>query len=301
VKLKVFFLYVFLICPLLKEVSAQEFNMRVTVQAAPTFQGDQTVLRQLEQDLTRYINDRKWTQDEFLPEERINGSFTLLIENRPNPDLFEGSIQVLSLRPVFNSMYETASLSFNDRDGNFKYVGQQALDFSENAYTSNLTSMVNFYVFMILGFDYDTFSPNGGDPWFRRAQNVANVAAPEREKGWGFSDGTRTRYWLLENMQNNTLKEIRKIMYDYHRKGLDKMAEDLEEGRKEILEALKLLQKLNKQNPQAYIIRVFCDTKKLEITDIFKSAGDAQKAQMLTIMSEIDPSNLNTYNRVMGK
>jgi len=279
-------------------VFSQELNMRVTVQAGPAFQGDQTVLRQLEQDLTRYINDRKWTEDEFLPEEKINGSITLMIESRPSPDQFEGSLQILSLRPVYNSMYETTALTFNDRDFSFKYLGQQALEFSENTHTSNLTSVINFYVFMMLGFDYDSFKLNGGDAWFRRAQNVANVAAPSQEKGWNFSDGNRTRYWLLENMQNNTMKEIRSIIYEYHRKGLDAMAEDQEAGRKIILEQLKALQKFHKQNPQAFIIRVFCDTKKLELVDIFKNAPDGEKAQMLTIMSEIDPSNLGFYNRV---
>lgn len=293
-------IFVFLLLGFLfhQQVSGQELNMRVTVQAGPAFQGDQTALRQLEQDLTRYINDRKWTEDEFMPEEKINGSVTLMIESRPSPDQFEGSLQILSLRPVYNSMYETSVLNFNDRDFSFKYLGQQALEFSENTHTSNLTSVINFYVFMMLGFDYDSFKLNGGDAWFRRAQNVANVAAPSREKGWNFTDGNRTRYWLLENMQNNTMKDIRKIIYEYHRKGLDVMAEDQEAGRKHILDQLKELQKFHKQNPQAYISRVFCDTKKLELVDIFKNAPDGEKAQMLTIMAEVDPSNLGFYNRV---
>lgn len=286
---------------ILSYTQAQELNLRVSVQAAPGFPGDQAPLRQLEQDLTRYINDRKWTTDEFLPEEKINGTFTFIVEKRPNPDMFEGSVQVQCFRPVFNSTYETIILNFTDRDGNFKYITQQGLDYSENSYISNLTSLVNFYMFMILGFDYDSFGKAGGDPMFQKAQNILNIAAAEREKGWNYADGTRTRYWLLENMQNNTLKDIRLVIYDYHRKGLDLMAEDLEAGRKGILTALENLQKFHRNNPQAYILRVFCDTKKMELVDIFKKAPDDQKRQMLNIMTVVDPSNLNFYNRVNEK
>lgn len=286
---------------LMPESWCQELNIRVAVQAAPGFPGDQAPLRQLEQDLTRYINDRRWTNDDFLPEEKITGTLTFIVEKRPTPDQFEGSLQVQCFRPVFNSTYESMVLNFTDRDGNFKYITQQALDYSENSYISNLTSLVNFYMFMILGFDYDTFGAAGGDPHFRKAQNILNIAGAEREKGWNYADGNRTRYWLLENMQNNTFKEIRTVIYDYHRKGLDKMAEDLEAGRKGILNALETLQKLHRQNPQAYIIRVFCDTKKTELVEIFKKGPDDQKKQMLTIMSVVDPSNLNFYNRVNEK
>lgn len=286
---------------LLPSLNAQELNIRVTVQAAPGFPGDQTPLRQLEQDLTRYINDRKWTTDEFLPEEKINGTFTLVVEKRPTPDQFEGYLQVQGFRPVFNSTYETVVLNFTDRDANFKYITQQALDYSENSYISNLTSLVNFYMFMIIGFDYDSFGSKAGDPYFAKAQNILNIAAAEREKGWNYADGNRTRYWLLENMQNNTMKDIRTIIYDYHRKGLDKMGEDMEEGRKNILATLENLKKFYSANPQAYILRVFCDTKKMELVDIFKKAPDNQKQQMLNIMSTVDASNLNFYNRVNEK
>lgn len=293
-------LFCLFFCSLIS-LQAQEFNIRVNVQAAPGFPGDQTVLKQLEQDLTRYINDRKWTDDEFLPEEKINGNFTFIVERRPTPDQFEGSLQVQCFRPVYNSTYESLVLNFSDKDANFKYIGQQALDYSENSYTSNLTSLVNFYVMMSLGFDYDSFGMAGGDAWFRKAQNILNIAGPEGNKGWNYADGMRTRYWLLENMQNNTLKDIRTIIYQYHRKGLDKMGDDIEEGRKEVLAALELLQKFHKQNPQAYIIRVFCDTKKLELVDIFKNAADDQKRQMINIMTQVDPSNLGSYNRVMER
>ncbi len=294
-------LLLFAILSLHSLVLAQELNIRVAVQAAPGFPGDQSALKQLEQDLTRYINDRKWTNDDFLPEEKINGTLTFIVEKRPTPDQFEGSVQVQCFRPVFNSTYETIVLNFTDRDGNFKYITQQALDYSENSYISNLTSLVNFYMFMVLGFDYDSFGQAGGDPMFQKAQNILNIAAAEREKGWNYADGNRTRYWLLENMQNNTLKEIRTVIFEYHRKGLDKMAEDLDAGRKGILTSLETLQKFHRNNPQAYILRVFCDTKKTELVDIFKKAPDDQKRQMLNIMTVVDPSNLNFYNRVNEK
>ena len=282
-------------------LTAQELDIRVSVQAAPGLSGDQSVLKQLEQDLTQYINNRRWTEDAFKAEERIHGTLTFIITNRPALDEFTGTLQVQSFRPVYNSSYESLLLTFNDQDLAFKYLPQQALEYSENAYTSNLTSLVNFYMLMILGFDYDSYAPSGGSPFFIRAQNIQNAAAGAQQKGWNFSDGTRTRYWLLENMINNTLKDIRKVNYDFHRKGLDQMSEKLEDGRKAVLESLIVLQKFYKQNPQAYIIRIFCDTKKIEIADIFKSASDDQKRQMLNIMSEVDPSNLGIYNRVFNK
>ena len=293
-----FFLLSVLLC---LSVHAQEFVCRVQL-LTPTIQGvDRNIINQLQQDILQYMNNRKWSNDKFEVNERIKCSMTITITGLPSPDRFEGTMQVQVIRPVYNSSYETLLLNFQDRDFKINYVPFQALEYSENSYVNNLTSILNFYASVILGMDYDSFSKGSGIPFFQRAQNILNLAANAGEPGWKAFDNTRNRYWLVENLLNNSYGLIHDIYYRYHREGLDKMESDINSARGKILECVLDLQKLFVQNPNIYIVQVFIDSKSDELTRIFKKAQPNEKQQFIRVMEQVDPSNLNNYKSILNE
>lgn len=277
---------------------AQELQCQVTV-TAPQVGSDQQVFQQLQEAISQYINLRKWTDLKFDPYERIKCRMQIIISERPQVDYFKGTVQVQVIRPVYNSTYETVILNVQDKDFNVKFVPFQPLEFSENTYIDNLTSILNFYAYMIIGFDFDSFELGSGKVYFEKANNYVNLSQNAGEPGWRVQDGIRSRYWLVNNMLDNSFREMHNIYYAYHRSGLDQMEKDVERGRAIILQSLKDLQRLNVKFPGKYIVRVFMDAKGGEITQIFKKALVTEKRQLITIMESLDPSNLDDYQEIM--
>ena len=279
---------------------AQEIFCQVSV-SAPTLQSDKQVLQELQKAINEYLNFRTWTGHSFTREERIKARMNIIISERPSVDQFRGTLQLQIIRPVYNASYETKVIDLKDKDFNLKYVPFQTLEFSDNSYIDNLTSMLNYYAYMIIGFDYDTFALNGGSEHFGKAANVVSLAANSPESGWkSFDGGNKSRYWLSQNVNNVSFRKVRNAMYTYHRMGLDMMEKDIDKARVNILGALKEVQKVNIQNPGSYIIRVFLETKKEEITNIFMNALPHEKNQLVAIMENLDPAGLNDYRRVMS-
>ena len=222
------------------------------------------------------------------------------ITNRVSTDEFEATIQIQSRRPVYSTSYYSPLLNYRDNNFTFRYVEFQTLEFNESQFLSNLTSVFAYYAYIVLGFDYDTYSPMGGTPYFLKAQSIVNNAQSVPDKGWKAFEGTQNRYWLAEEMLSPQFTPLRECMYDYHRKGFDVMSEKLAPARTEILDALKKLRKVNQDKPLSFSLAVFFLAKADEIINIFSQANPDEKAQIINLLAEIDPANSNKYERIMS-
>src|ERR1700712_754899 len=240
----------------------QELQSKVTVVASKVPNSvDKKVFQTLQTQLTNFINNRKWTSDAFQPQERIECSFLLNIESVVETNVYKASLTVQAARPVYNSSYSTALINFQDADVTFRYVEYQPIEFNENrvqgsdALASNLTAVLAYYINIILGLDYDSFGPKGGDVYFQKAQNIVNNAPENRNiSGWKAFDGSRNRYWLAENFLNTKFNVIHDVIYNYYRHGLDLMYENEVDARNKILNSLVQLQTVNQESPNSMIV-----------------------------------------------
>ena len=280
--------------------SAQEMNCQVQVLTNQIQTSDRKVFETLQQSLFEFVNNRRWSSDQYLQHERIECSMLINITERISTDEFKATIQIQSRRPVFSTSYNSPLLNYIDKEFTFRYVEFQPLDYNETQFLTNLTSVVSYYVYIFLGFDYDSFSPDGGTPYFQKAQNIVNQAQNAVETGWKAFEGTQNRYWLTEEITNPQFKPLRECMYQYHRKGLDAMSEKVAPARAQILEALKKLRKVNQDKPGSFALQVFFLAKSDEIINIFSQANPDEKNQVITLLAEIDPANYNKYEMIMA-
>jgi hypothetical protein len=284
---------------------AQEFQSKVTVVASrvPT-SVDKKLFQTLQTQLTNFINNRKWTSDAFQPAEKIECSFLLNIDKVVETNVYRASLTIQAARPVYNSSYATALINFQDADVTFRYVEYQPVEFNENrvqgsdALASNLTATIAYYVYTILGLDYDSFGAKGGDMFFQKAQNIVNNAPEGRDiSGWKAFDGLRNRYWLMENLLNTRYNVVHDVMYTYYRQGLDKMYENEATARQQILGSLILLQGLNQENPNTMIVQFFMQGKSPELIKIFKKASPPDKARAVELLQKLDVTNASKYKQ----
>lgn len=286
---------------LLSLLGAQELLPVVNIQA-PGIQGiDRTLLQQLQRDITQYLSTNRFSEDVFAPNERIKCLINIVITGLPSPTRFEGTMQVQAIRPVYMSTYETLTFNFNDPEFRIEYSATQTLQFSENTYLDNLTALLNFYAYMILGADYDSFGPEAGMPFFQKAQQMLNLAAANSaEPGWQPGGNfLRSRYWLLENLLNSSYKVYHTLIYRYHRDGLDKMYKDPTAAREVLLEVLQGMVKFSQENPNSTLIRLFVDAKSTELMQIFRKSTPEQKQRFVAAMRLLDPNNLSVYENLL--
>lgn len=277
---------------------SQEFNVTVQV-TSPQVEGtEKKIFETLQQELYDFVNNRKWTNYIYKPEERIEGTILITIDNRSGED-FKGKMNVALRRPVFKSSYNSALLNYIDKDIEFKYVEFQAMEYSDNVFSSNLTSTVAYYLYVFLGLDGDSFARFGGAPYYEKAQNIVNMGQNEREKGWKAFESQKNRYWLIENLSNPTYAAVREAMYKYHRLGLDVMSDDVEAGRVAINESLELLRKANRERPGLFILQLFLEAKRDEIVNIYSGASPMDKTKAVNILKEIDPANSSKYDKIL--
>ncbi|WP_439506951.1 DUF4835 family protein [Sediminibacterium sp.] len=301
---KQFCLFLFICFALLsKQLVAQELKAKVTVMAARVATTvDRKIFTTLQTQLNNFMNNRKWTADVFRDNEKIECSFIVNIESAVEPNVYKASLTVQAARPVFNASYQAALVNFIDPELLFKYVEFQPIEFNENrvqgvdAGVANLTAVLAYYAYMIIGLDYDSFSPKTGEPYFRKAQNIVNNA-PEGQRiaGWRMFDGLRNRYWLNENVINTKFNIIHDVIYTYYRAGLDKLFENESEARGNILQALIQLNAFNKENPNTMILQFFMQGKSNELIGIFKKASAEEKIKVVEILSLLDIPNSNKY------
>ena len=269
-------------------INAQELDAQVIVNSDLVNQTNQQIFKTLEQSLNEFINTQVWTNQELLNQEKITCSFVLNLSNYNN-DQFEATLQVQSQRPVFDSNYDTPIMNFLDRDIIFSYQEFQPLFFNKSSFESNLVSLLSFYAYVIIGLDADTFVENGGSSYYEEALQVLNLAQVTSRKGWKPSDGTRNRFWLIDNLRANTFREYRETLYAYHRSGLDQMTSAPLEGKEAIMKAIIQLEALFLRRPNAFLLQVFFDAKVEEIVNIFKEGPKVDFKKTEIILKKIAP------------
>lgn len=277
---------------------AQELRCNVTVSAQRIQGANQNLFQTMQSDIYEFMNNRKWTDHIYSYDEKLRCNIMILLEEQLSADEFRGTIQVQLIRPVFDSSYETTLLNIKDNDFRCRYVEFQPLEFNETSNRENLTNILAYYAYVILGYSYDSFSLEGGTPYFEKAQAIVNNSQNLPVKGWKSFESERNRYWLLENIMNKSYSDFRRCIYNYHRNGLDLMSQRVEEGRANIAESLRDLQKVFRKRPSTYILQMFFDAKSDELVNVFSKSYPDERSRVLAILNEIDPSNGSKYSKI---
>ena len=286
---------------------AQELRARVSVLSNRVANNvDKKTFQTLQTALNNFVNNRKWSTDNFAQQEKIECSFLLNLESTDEANVYKASLTIQSARPVFNSTYLSPIINFQDNDVIFKYAEFQQLEFNDtrvsgtDALVSNLTAILAYYINIVLGIDYDSFSPRGGDAYFQKAQNIVNNA-PEGKNisGWKAFDGTRNRYWLVENLLNSRYTIIHDAIYGYYRLGMDKLYDEEANSRIQLLNVLSLLNNFNTENSNTMILQFFFQGKTEELIKIFSKASPPDKSRALDLLQRLDVTSAAKYKEAL--
>jgi hypothetical protein len=274
---------------------AQELNARVQILAPTVPNINKRNLEILQNIIREFLNNNKWTNETYTPIERIECNFVITITAWDGGSGYKAEAQIQSSRSVYNTAYNSTLLNISDKDYDFNFNEGQSLDFSDQNFISNLSSLLSFYAYTIIGLDKDSFNRLGGTYFYNKAQNILNVAQVSGNKGWKAFDGLKNRYWLNENLQNKGFEELRQFIYDYHLNGLDLMQEDPIAGAKRIITLLAGLKKMDKQKLGSIFPNMYLATKADELVNILSATNPQDKIQAYNLLSEIDPANINKY------
>ncbi len=285
---------------------AQELNCQVSIVTDAKLEistVEQEVLDQLEQTIFELMNNTQWTKDVFDVEERINCNLQLQIREIPTLGTFRGFLQVQSSRPAFNSNYNTTIFNFQDDDITFAYSrdNNQNLIYRPNQFTDNLSSILAFYAYFIIGMDYDSFSLKGGTPWFTKAQQVVSDAQTSGAEGWRSNEqGKRNRFWLVDNILHELFSPLRVCNYEYHRKGIDMLHEDRNGARQSVFAAMNKLVKVVATRPNSINLLNFVQAKSNELKSMFEDAEVKEKNDIVGLLKRIDPANSSRYQEILN-
>lgn len=274
---------------------AQELNARVQVLSPQIQNTNKRVLDVLETSIRDFLNSRKWSADNYQPQERIDCNFVINITEWDGGSTFRADAQIQSSRPVYGTTYTSTIFNYSDKEFGFNYTEGQPLDYSDQNYINNLTSLLAFYANIIVGLDSDSFAKFGGNPSFTRAQTIINNSQNAPFPGWKAFESLRNRYWLAENLTNKAYNPIREVLYNYHRLGLDIMFDNQSKGRKAILNVLPTLQKIDKQKQGAVLTQVFFSAKADEFINLLSNSDPREKMNAYNILSVLDPANVTKY------
>ncbi|MCB8964557.1 MAG: DUF4835 family protein [Bacteroidales bacterium] len=281
---------------------AQELRCNVQVNSQKIQGTNRTVFQNLQTTIYEFMNNTSWTNHVYGFDERIECNIMLNITEQLGSDEYKGTLQVQSRRPVFGSSYNTTMLNFLDNNLHFRYMEFDKIEFSESTHLSNLSAILAFYAYVIIGLDYDSFASMGGSDYYLKAEKVVTNAQMAPEKGWKAYEGNRkNRYWMVENLLNSKYRPLREAYYRYHRQGLDRMSEKSTEGRAEIADCLTLLQKVYREKPDAYMfgLQLFFDAKNDELVNVFSESFSAEKARVVNILTEVDNPNAAKYKKIL--
>ena len=280
-------------------VQAQELQCDVRVSSNKVQGSDKTIYQNLQTSLYEFINNTKFTEINFRQAEKIECSMLVDVTSREG-NYFTAEINLAPRRPVYKSNYNTPMFNYIDRRFYFEYTDGQTLDFNPNTYISNITSTIGFYVYLFLGLDFDSFSLNGGDPFFAIAETIAHAAPqdPGSENGWS-STGRQNRYAIISDINNPTYQPLRQFIYDYHRQGLDKMAEKPDDARESMLNAIAQLQGIYERNPMCYFLQLLIESKRDEIIQVYSQGDMKIRTEAANIMKTIDPSQSSRYDEML--
>ncbi|SOC80591.1 protein of unknown function [Salinimicrobium sediminis] len=275
----------------------QELNCQVVVSAEKTGQANASVFKTLQNSLTEFVNQTRWTNKDFLPHERINCSMFINITSYDG-NSFAGTIQVQSSRPVYGSTMVSPVFNFNDEQLAFDYTEYQPFSYSPNQFDSNLVSTVSFYVYTILGLDADTFSEQGGTSYFQTANQIVGTAQQSSHPGWKATDGNRSRYQLNADLLSNTYSGYRNALYNYHRNGLDVMHMSPAEGKKAIATAIVNLNRMNSRRPNSLLLRTFFDAKADEVAQIFSGGPSVDIKEVVDALNSMAPNHSEKWGNI---
>ncbi len=282
-------------------MNAQELRCNVQVVTNQIQGTNKQKFTTLQRAIYEFMNSRNWTSHVFNNQERIEVNIMLNLTEEISSDEFRGTIQIQSRRPVYNSSYNTVLFNYLDNNLHFRYIEHETLEFSENQHLSNLTSILAFYAYIIIGLDYDSFSFNGGTEFFQKAETIVSNAQNANERGWKSFESNRNRYWLSSNLRDAKYAPLREFNYRYHRLGLDRMGSRPAEARAEIAESLFLLQKVYREKPDPFmhLMQVVFDAKSDEIINVFSETNPGEASRVATVLREIDPANTPKYQRIL--
>ncbi len=279
---------------------SQELNCSVTIIAPQIANVEASRIENIESSIQEFMNGRRWTEDYYDLDERIECSMQITINEAPSQTTFRGSIQIQSSRPVYNSDYNTPIFTVNDNDFTFTFADNQIVQWSNDQHRDNLSSVLAYYAYIIIGMDYDTFSAEGGTDHYLMAQTIVANAQNAGESGWRASEGQRNRFWLVENILSQTFSPLRNCLYRYHRHGMDKLYSDPTSARNEIIEGLLALKEVHKVRPSSYNIQLFFVAKSDEIINLFTPAPAEEKERIISLLRLLDPGNIQKYDNMMS-
>ena len=281
----------------------QELNCQVTIVADAKLElttVDQDIIAQLKQTITDMMNNTQWTKDKFKVEERINCVLQLQIKEKPSTGSYSGSLQVQSTRPAFNSTYNTTLLNFLDENITFSFSRNALLIYAPNQFRDNLTSILAFYAYYIIGMDYDSFSLKGGTAYFNEAQQIVSLAQSSGASGWKSNEASKkNRFWLVDNALHQLFEPLRECNFLYHRKGVDKLNEDKVAARKQMFDALAKLNTVTQSRPNSINLINFVQAKRIEIKELASDSEQKDKTDIVNLMKKIDPSNASKYEEIL--
>ncbi len=301
--LKKLFSTALLFCLLCSTAIAQEFNCKVKVMHDKIQNIDKEVFNNMQRAITEFLNTRKWTGDQYGPAEKIDCNILFNLTKVTDGDIFEGTLNIQSSRPVYNTAYTSPIINFIDREVRFKYSPFTPMQFNDNRVTgndameSNLTAILAYYMYLILGLDYDSFELNGGNDYFKKAQNVVNNA-PEQGKnitGWKAVEGNRNRYWIVDQILSPRFKYFREYWYTIHRKALDNMFTKPEESRGLILGGLEQLAQMHRENPGSILMQFFFNAKGEEMMSILAQEPKEKRGKYISLLQQMDVPNAQKY------
>lgn len=278
---------------------AQELNCQVSIISPKIQATDKSIFTTLETAIFEFMNNQTWTNDQFKVEERIDCNILINIDEWPSINQMKGTIQIQYSRPIFNTGYNSTILNFTDKDFDINYIENSPIQFQPDQFRDNLSSILAYYAYLIIGLDYDTYSPEGGNPFLLQAQRIVNNAQNAGQAGWKAFDSNQNRYWIIENYLHQTFKPLRTCMYEYHRNGFDLMSSELEAGRANILKAVQGLRKIHQLKPGSFNMQLFFISKSDEIVSLFSKANPDEKSQIVPLLKTLDPANINKYQEIL--
>lgn len=289
---------VLLLLPASLWAAGEELNAKVTLNRSKVQSADSEVFEQLEEGITHFLNERKWTANTYEEEERIDCTFNFVVEKYSSDGSFTCSLIVQATRPVYASTYTTTTFKYEDKAITFTYQPYDRLEFNEDNIDNNLTAVLAFYAYMIIGFDMDSMGDLGGSEWLNKAQNIANNAQTLGDAGWRAASSENNRYAIIDDYMNGALEPVRKLMHKYHRFGLDVMYKNAANGRKVIGESMKMLKQAYDDRSLAYFPKLFLEYKNDELLNIYSQGSIKERLEVQKIVTTIDASLTTSWEKL---
>lgn len=292
------FFKILLVLLAVTQVNAQELSATITINSDKISGSNKQVFSTLERSLTEFVNQKKWTNKKFKPQEKIQCAFVLTITEQLASNSFKGTLQVQSSRPVYDAIYQTPVFNFKDVNFSFQYTEYETLEYNLNDFDSDLVSTMAFYVYTILGMDADTFQKNGGDSYFKQAENVVNQAQQGGNEGWDRKTRGATRFRLINDILSDTFSAYREVTYNYHRQGLDLFSSKKEEAKENIAASISLLKTIYNRRPNALLVRIFMDAKSDEIQAVFSDGPRFDVSNLKEELNKMSPTNASKWSKI---